>query len=77
MPAGRQFSVVTLRAVDEMSEAVSAAAARAGTTLLILGTRNANYEALSDAFSGPELVPIPQTDDGVLMLYTRHPASDA
>lgn len=77
MPAGRQFSVVTLRAVDEMSEAVSAAAARARTTLLILGTRNANYEALSEGFSGPELVPIPQTDDGVLMLYTRRPPAGA
>jgi hypothetical protein len=77
MPAGRQFSVVTLRAVDEMSEAVSAAAARARTTLLILGTRSANYEALSEGFSGPELVPIPQTDDGVLMLYTRRPPAGA
>lgn len=70
MPADRRFSAVTLRAVDQMPEAVAAAAARASSTLLILGTRHADYPAISEAFRGPELTPIPQTDDGVLMLYT-------
>ena len=74
MPAGRTFSAVTLRAVDEMEDAVSAASARTRNRLLILGTRNSSYPALSKTFTGPDLTPIPQSEDGVLMLYTRHPS---
>jgi len=73
MPAARTFSVVTLRAVDGMEGAVSAASARSRDRLLILGTRNAAYPALSETFIGPALTPIPQSEDGVLMLYTRRP----
>ena len=75
MPANRNFSIVTLRAVDEMEAAVSVASARSEDRLLILGTRNASYPTLSGSFSGPHLTPIPQTEDGVLMLYTRRPPS--
>ena len=73
MPANCRFSVVTLRAVDEMEEAVSAASVRAKDRLLILGTRSVSYPALAGTFSGPDLTPIPQTEDGVLMLYTHRP----
>ena len=72
MPAARTFSVVTLRAVDEMEDAVWAASARSRGRLLILGTRNSSYPALSKAFNGPDFTPIPQSQDGMLMLYTRH-----
>jgi 16S rRNA (guanine527-N7)-methyltransferase len=71
MPGTRRFSVVTLRAVDDMEEAVVAAAVRAGDRLLILGTRTATYPALAEAFTGPELMPIPQSEDGVLMIYRQ------
>lgn len=75
MPGTRRFSVVTLRAVDHMEEAVVAAAVRARERLLILGTRAATYPALAEAFTGPELMPIPQSNDGVLMIYRQHDPS--
>lgn len=67
----RQFSAVTLRAVDEMEDAVLAASARSSDRLLILGTRTAAYSALSENFAGPDLTPIPGSKTGVLMLYRR------
>lgn len=69
MPGHRRFPVVTLRAVDEMEQAVIAAAVRAENQLMILGTRSATYPALAEAFTGPELTPIPQSDEAVLMIY--------
>ena len=71
MPANRKFSVVTMRAVDEMDAAVAAAAERAGDVLLILGTSNAGYGFLAPRFTAPELTPIPETNDGVLMLFRQ------
>jgi 16S rRNA (guanine527-N7)-methyltransferase len=71
MPGKRRFSAVTMRAVDEMEAAVLSAAVRAQSQLLILGTRGATYPALAEAFTGPELTPIPLSDGGVLMVYRQ------
>ena len=74
MPADRQFSVVTLRAVDNMGEAIPAAAARARDLLAILGTRSSAAEvhpALTGSFSPPKVLPLPETSDGALLLYPR------
>ena len=71
MPAEHKFPVVTMRAVDQMNEAVAAAAGRTSDALLILGTTDAAYPFLAAEFSAPELTPIPETNDGVLMLFRR------
>lgn len=71
MPADRQFSVVTLRAVDVMGEAVAAASQRAADRLIVLGTQDAAYPGLTEEFSGPAITAIPQSSDGALMVYTR------
>ena len=74
MPADRQFSVVTLRAVDNMDEAIPAAAVRAHDLLAILGTRSSAAEvhpALAGSFSPPEVVPLPEVSDRALLLYSR------
>lgn len=74
MPADRQFSIVTLRAVDHMEEAIPAAAARAGELLAILGTRSSAMEphpALSGSFSPPEAFPVPETSERALLIYRR------
>jgi 16S rRNA (guanine527-N7)-methyltransferase len=71
MPTDRKFPVVTMRAVDQMSEAVAAAARRTSDALLILGTTDAAYAFLAPEFSVAELTPIPETNDGVLMLFRR------
>jgi 16S rRNA (guanine527-N7)-methyltransferase len=71
MPAARSFSVVTMRAVDEMQEAVIAAAPRAAERLMILGTRSATYPALAAEFAEPALIGIPKSQDGVLMTFRR------
>lgn len=72
MPAEQGFPVVTMRAVDDMDGAVAAAASRAANALLILGTSSASYPFLAHNFATPELTPIPETNDGVLMLFRRH-----
>jgi 16S rRNA (guanine527-N7)-methyltransferase len=71
MPPERTFAAVTMRAVDDMEAAVAAAAARAANVLLVLGTTAASYPFLAPEFSEPELTPIPETNDGVLMLFRR------
>ena len=71
MPASRQFSMVTMRAVDEMENAVSTAALRSRDRLIILGTQSANYSVLSGSFSGPERTAIPETSNGALLVYRR------
>lgn len=71
MPAGELFHTVTLRAVDEMDQAVGAASERAGHQLAILGTTASSYPALQQHFAVPESFAIPETIDGSLMLYAR------
>jgi len=65
---------VTLRAVDNMGEAIPAAAARARDLLAILGTRSSAAEVhpvLTGSFSPPKVLPLPETSDGALLLYPR------
>jgi len=71
MPADRHFHTVALRAVDEMDLAVTEAARRATRQILILGTSNALYPALTADFhlSGP--IPLPNSDEGVLWIANR------
>lgn len=74
MSADRQFSIVTLRAVDHMDEAIPAAAARARDLLAILGTRSSAGEvhpALASSFSSPESAAIPDGSDRALLVYRR------
>jgi 16S rRNA (guanine527-N7)-methyltransferase len=71
MPAARSFAVVTMRAVDEMQEAVAAALPRAAERLMILGTRAAVYPALAAEFAEPEIIKIPESNERVLMTFLR------
>ena len=71
MPASRMFNTVALRAVDDMDAAVREAARRATTGLLILGTRSSNYPGLSEHFSIAEPIPLPGSDNGILLSATR------
>ena len=82
LPKTRQFDVVTMRAVDDMQDAIPAAAARATRSLLILGNRpesspesrkspNTGLTSLSGTFSAPEFIPIPESTDGVLLHFRR------
>lgn len=71
MPVDRKFPVVTLRAVDQMSGAIAAAAQRTADSLLVLGTSDSAYPFLASEFAPPELTPIPETNDGVLMRFRR------
>jgi 16S rRNA (guanine527-N7)-methyltransferase len=67
MPPARQFDAVTLRAVDKMETALPAAKARIlpGGQLVILTTA-------SQAPPKGQIVPLPQTNVGVLYLQTAH-----
>lgn len=71
MPASRLFDIVTLRAVDEMGQAVAAASHRASGKLVILGTTASSYPVLRASFRPPETIPIPETVDGSLLIYSR------
>ena len=71
MPADRRFSVVTLRAVDAMGQAVAAASPRAEDRLILLGTQNTAYPGIAQEFHGPAIIAIPQSSEGALMVYTR------
>ena len=71
MPASRLFDTVTLRAVDEMEQAVAAASHRASRRLVILGTTASSYPALQASFHRPQSIPIPETVDGSLLIYRR------
>ena len=65
MPANRQFRIVTLRAVDNMEAALSAATVRVapGGLLALLTT-------VSQAPSGGRSLPLPNSKSGVLHLQT-------
>jgi 16S rRNA (guanine527-N7)-methyltransferase len=71
MPVSQQFDTVSLRAVDDMDAAVHEAALRATKRVLVLGTRPSNYPGLSEHFSIAEPVPLPQSDNGILLSLTR------
>jgi 16S rRNA (guanine527-N7)-methyltransferase len=68
MPESRLFHTVTLRAVDNMDAALAAAAPRATHDLLLLTNAHA---ALPVEFSLHPAIPIPTTQNSVLLRATR------
>jgi 16S rRNA (guanine527-N7)-methyltransferase len=68
MPETRLFHTVTLRAVDNMTAALAAAAPRASRDLLLLTSGDA---ALPPEFTPHSTVPIPNTQNSVLLRATR------
>lgn len=72
MPSMRNFHTVALRAVDDMDSAVREAGRRATSRVMILGTsRQLIYSGLSEGFRMAKPVPLPESDDGVLLIATR------
>ena len=68
MPESRLFHTVTLRAVDNMAAALSAAAPRAGNDLLLLAGAPPTPPP---GFTFQEPIPIPSTQASVLLRATR------
>jgi 16S rRNA (guanine527-N7)-methyltransferase len=68
MPQARLFHTVTLRAVDNMTAALAAAAPRASCDLLLLTSGDA---ALPPEFTPHSSVPIPNSQNSVLLRATR------
>ena len=72
MPAGRQFDVVAMRAVENMEIALEEGAARARERLLILGTAGgAGYPVAGAGFRSVETVVLPGLDAGILLVARR------
>jgi 16S rRNA (guanine527-N7)-methyltransferase len=72
MPATRQFHTVTLRAVDNMTAAIAAAAPRATHQLLLL---TGSVPALPPDFSFEPSIPMPHSASSILLRATRHHSS--
>jgi 16S rRNA (guanine527-N7)-methyltransferase len=72
MPAGRQFDTVTLRAVDNMAAAITAATPRARNTLLFLTTTSAAAPHI-EGFIPSEPIPMPQSATQHLVSLHRIP----
>ena len=70
MPPERQFDTVTLRAVDNMDAAVQSALLRARNRVMILGTSRA-FPSLSEDFSIAEPIPLPGSNEGMLLIASR------
>jgi 16S rRNA (guanine527-N7)-methyltransferase len=68
MPAIRHFQTVTLRAVDNMSAAIGAAAPRATHQLILLA---GSLPALPQDFSAEPSIPIPNSEASTLLRATR------
>jgi 16S rRNA (guanine527-N7)-methyltransferase len=68
MPESRRFHTVTLRAVDNMSVAITAAAPRATHELLLL---TSTQPILPPAFTTQFTIPIPQSQSTILLRATR------
>lgn len=72
MQASRRFHTVTLRAVDDMDSAVLEAGIRATARVLILGTcGQLTYPGLIENYRMEEPIPIPGSDEGVLLTALR------
>ena len=77
MPVSRQFDTVALRAVDDMDAAVQEAALRARKRVLILGTsRLSSYPGLSERFSIAQPIPLPGSDEAMLLIALRRDVAD-
>lgn len=70
MPAARTFEVVTLRAVDNMGEAILAASLRASKTLAILASGKQEILRIRD-FTASQRIPLPGSADLWLLLFSR------
>jgi 16S rRNA (guanine527-N7)-methyltransferase len=68
MPATRQFHTVTLRAVDNMSAALAAAAPRAAQQLILLA---GSVPTLPPDFSRGPLIPMPNSATAILLRAIR------
>jgi len=68
LPPSRQFHTVTLRAVDNMAAALTAAAPRATHQLLLL---TSTLPTLPPEFTPAPPIPIPNTQTSILLLATR------
>ena len=68
MPSGRRFHTVALRAVDNMDAALSTAALRAETQMMVLGTSRTKFPA---GFEISESVALPESADGLLLIGHR------
>jgi 16S rRNA (guanine527-N7)-methyltransferase len=66
MAAGRQFDVVTLRAVDNMEAALAAARVRARGWLVVLTTERA--WVAQEGFGVEAMIPLPGSVDGVVVV---------
>jgi 16S rRNA (guanine527-N7)-methyltransferase len=72
MPAGRQFDVVAMRAVDDMPAAVGEAARRARGRVMIVGSSGSTAElGLVEGFRLEEPVALPGLAEGVLLVARR------
>jgi 16S rRNA (guanine527-N7)-methyltransferase len=71
MPESRRFDVVALRAVDDMDAAVREAAQRASERVMILSTSRAAHPGLAEHFRIAELIPLPESTNGVLLIAHR------
>ena len=72
MPTSRRFDVVTLRAVDDMDAAMREARLRASERVLIVGTASHSiYLGLAENFRMAEPMPLPESNDGVLLIAHR------
>jgi 16S rRNA (guanine527-N7)-methyltransferase len=69
MAVGRQFDVVALRAVDDMEVALAAARVRARQWLVVLTTARAWVP--QEGFAVEASVPLPGSEDGVVVVARR------
>ena len=72
MPAERQFGVVTLRAVDNMLQAILAAEPRASRRLVLLVTSDQQQHPLIPNFTFVEQIPLPNASTQCIQLADRN-----
>lgn len=68
LPQGKQYHTVTLRAVDDMAAALTAAAPRASSQLVLLTT---GIPEFPEGFRAVESIPLPESVSGILLRATR------
>ena len=71
MPAGREFDVVAMRAVDSMEAAIPEAARRAKRRLMVLGTAASPAMLGLDGLTFGEPVRMPRSEEAVLWVARR------
>lgn len=71
MPKERTFGTVTMRAVDNMTAAMAAAAPRAARQIMVLATREPEFPG---GFSSSAVIPVPGSESGAVHFALRNPA---